>query len=451
MAALDPKTSRPLLYELFLAGGEQWRLSEQGLEDSGTNAWALTQGQRVDVARELSFPIRTPGPPLDVTFTTMNVVVVTERIGELVAGMAPDDVQLIPARVESREERYAVLNVLSKIDCIDWETTRATVTLPGPPSEVKFGTLASLGDLIDRSFLARHVVGPDMTLKTDGIEGARIFYVEGWADAPIVTGEIKTALEQAGATGLTYKPMRTSTTAGRAGRVARGDHAARPLGEGARARTAEASPVTAVEGWHEAVDAHCERFLGPCQSAIGEIVPTSEYLVTLYPHLPTTERPWITLRTAGVSDHPMAMPPGLERRGRCELLTYLPPDWDLERPEGWWPAALLKLLGQFVHENDTWFGRGHTVLVAEPGETYAPGTLVSAALLRAPTIEPREFGQFESAGEACRFLWAFPVTEAETNLKLEEGESTLVELIEQHRLPHVLDAGRPCLVTGMRP
>jgi len=60
------------------------------------------------------------------------------------------------------------------------------------------------------------------------------------------------------------------------------------------------------------------------------------------------------------------------------------------------------------------------VLVSEPGETYASGTLVSAALLRAPEVETEEFDERVIDGTPCRFLWVFPITEAETEFKLEQ-------------------------------
>ena len=222
---------------------------------------------------------------------------------------------------------------------------------------------------------------------------------------------------------------------------------AKPSPQGAGQLTAPGS-----ERWHELLDAHCERFLGPCPSALGEIVPSSPFGLTLYPHLPSVGRSWLTLRTAGVSDYPMRVPAGREEQRYCELLTYLPPDWDLEGPEErWWPAGLLLQLGQFVHESPTWFAAGHTVLVSEPGEVYAPGTLVSAALLRAPQTEPEEFDELAIDGSPCRFLWVFPITEAETNLKLEQGTEALLALIEEHELSHVLDPARPCLVTGRQP
>jgi hypothetical protein len=150
----------------------------------------------------------------------------------------------------------------------------------------------------------------------------------------------------------------------------------------------------------------------------------------------------------------MAMPAGMEDRSRCELLTYLPADWEMigDIPEQqWWPAALLKQLGQFVHEQSTWLGDEHTIVVSEPGETYAAGTLVSAALLRSPSIEARGFDELMISGTPCHFLWAFPITEAETNLKLERGAGALLELLAANEVGHVLDPARACVVTGRRP
>jgi hypothetical protein len=205
------------------------------------------------------------------------------------------------------------------------------------------------------------------------------------------------------------------------------------------------------ERWHDALDAHCEGFLGPAPHAVGEIVPSSAFTVTLYPHAPRPGRPWLTVRTAGVSDHPMAVPPDREAQRYCELLTYLPHDWELEDSGGWWPAAMLRRVGQFVHEHETWLAQGHTVTLSEPGETYAPGTPFSAVLLRAPDIEDPDFDELEIEGVPCRFLWAFPITQAETDHKLEHGSAALLELVHQHDPGHILNPARACLITGRTP
>ena len=201
--------------------------------------------------------------------------------------------------------------------------------------------------------------------------------------------------------------------------------------------------------WHEELDRHCEWFFGPRSHVFGEIVPSSEFNISICPHPATPERSYTTLRTAGVSDDPMHVPRGREPERRCELLTYLPADWELEQQ--WWPGALLRMLGQFVHEDETWFEPGHTVLVAEPDETYAEHTLVSAVLLRAPAAEDPRFDTLVIDGTPCRFLWAFAITQAECDLKLEHGSDALLALIGEHDLSHVVDPGRRCLVTGRLP
>ena len=177
--------------------------------------------------------------------------------------------------------------------------------------------------------------------------------------------------------------------------------------------------------------------------------------ITLCPHLATAERSWLTLRTAGVSDYQMAVPKEMNERRYCELLTYLPSSWQILGADTsdaqWWPARLLKQLGQFVHEQETWFADGHTVVVSEFGETYSAGTLVTAALLLAPRIEPPEFDELVIDGTPCRFLWVFPITEAEVQFKLEHGADALLELMSNQKVSHVLDPGRACLLTGQQP
>lgn len=207
-----------------------------------------------------------------------------------------------------------------------------------------------------------------------------------------------------------------------------------------------------ARAWHESLERHCERYLGACPSAVGELVPGPVPL-TLYPHLPSADRPWLTLRTGGVSDYPMSVPEGMDEYRYCELLTYLPAGWDLlgEGEQAWWPGRLLKQLGQFVHEQSTWFDDGHTVAVSDPGETYAPDMLTSAALLRVPCVEAPGFDPALIDGVPCRFLWVFPITEAEAEFKLKHGAGALLELIEAHQLGHVLDPGRACMISGRRP
>lgn len=207
--------------------------------------------------------------------------------------------------------------------------------------------------------------------------------------------------------------------------------------------------------WWEEIAAHCERFLGRPPGGLGEIVQ-GDPPITLFEHPSSLRRPRMTLRTSGVSERALAVPKSMDDHRYTELLLYLPPSWQLTddtspREDTWWPAALLKHLGRFIHEQQTYFEPGHSVALAEPGETYAPGTLVAGALLLPPSLEAPEFDRLSIRGIPCRFLWVHPITEAEMKLKLERGTDALIELMNTRGLSPAIDPRRACLLTGRTP
>lgn len=113
----------------------------------------------------MAFPSQNaPGAPLEVTKDS-GYIVVTERIGSLIEKLAP-------ARGSGK---------LSRTSCA-----------------------ASQRDIGSGQGCY------DMTLKTEGIEGPRIFRVIDWELFPLVTEEIKAALEKEGATGLECRLVPTS-------------------------------------------------------------------------------------------------------------------------------------------------------------------------------------------------------------------------------------------------
>lgn len=198
------------LFELFFdATPDPWFLGDP---EPSIDSWPFRRGERIEVPDELWLPVSRPGRTLEVTFRGGGgggIIVVTQRIGALIETLAPEDVQRIPARVEGTDERYELLHVLSRIDCVDWEQTRAQARREGE-TRSETGTLASLAPLIDRARLHRHVMSYDMTLNTEGIVGPRIFRVVDWDLYPVVTQELKAALEHEGATGLEFQPRLTS-------------------------------------------------------------------------------------------------------------------------------------------------------------------------------------------------------------------------------------------------
>lgn len=145
----------------------------------------------VDVeGAKLSMRVRHPGNRVDFSFGPFLLPIVTERVGSLIECLSPADIQRIPLDVKDAPGSYEILNVVTKIACIDSHRT--------------VGEKWTEAD--HRADLAGQWRGIyDLYLNTSGIGERRIFRVAGWTTALIVTDDLKTSLEQANVTGLDYR------------------------------------------------------------------------------------------------------------------------------------------------------------------------------------------------------------------------------------------------------
>src|SRR6188768_273679 len=92
-------------------------IDEQGKEVRG---WRFMNGEPTRFDGRLRIPVYHPGSSLDFTrVDTGGFPVVTEKVARVLAELAPGDVQLFPAEVESRSETYFVVNVARRVKCID--------------------------------------------------------------------------------------------------------------------------------------------------------------------------------------------------------------------------------------------------------------------------------------------------------------------------------------------
>src|SRR6266568_3295312 len=73
----------------------------------------------VDVAAPLDVSLRRKGCSLDFTFADFDMPVVTRDVAELLADIAGNEFQRIPVTVKSSKAKYEIINVTSRIDCID--------------------------------------------------------------------------------------------------------------------------------------------------------------------------------------------------------------------------------------------------------------------------------------------------------------------------------------------
>jgi hypothetical protein len=196
----------------------------------------------------------------------------------------------------------------------------------------------------------------------------------------------------------------------------------------------------------EAVSDHVERWLGPIASVFHEILSDLVH-VDLHWVRPTERRPWNTLVTSGMSERPMAVPPGAEMFARAELVLNLPAAWPMEHSawqesRHYWPIRMLKSLARLPHEYETWLSYGHTVAADGEGATYDGSTTFSGVILAPPITAPPEFMTLERGGERTCFWSVIPLYPEELDFKVRQGTDALFDRLTEYDVLDVVAPGR---------
>jgi hypothetical protein len=151
--------------------------------------WDFTKGTPVHVEGRLKVPIELAGMPLDYSEAGLGIPVVHRKVATVLAKMAPGDIQLIPADIESLPDQHFVLVATRLIRCIDEEASEVSFWTPEHGVPEKIGQYMG----VDRLRIDKMKVG-----------NAKVFRPEGWVVVLIVAEEIKDALERMGATGTRF-------------------------------------------------------------------------------------------------------------------------------------------------------------------------------------------------------------------------------------------------------
>lgn len=175
------------------------------------------------------------------------------------------------------------------------------------------------------------------------------------------------------------------------------------------------------------VDAHIEKYFGPCDGVFHEIV-SPDIHVDICISKPTAERNCYTLVTMGMGAHRMNTPKELkeDKLDRAELVVTLPPDWEIENSEEkwYWPIRWLKILARLPGEHDTWLGYGHTVPNDGP---FAENTALSGVLLTCPYFfDNGSYACEMPDGDRVNFYQIIPLYENEMDYKIQNGVEALL-------------------------
>ncbi|WP_164014838.1 imm11 family protein [Pyxidicoccus trucidator] len=182
-----PKRYFDLSDDVYFPG--RWELGVP-LDERGQKLWTwlFRSGERAALEGPIRIPVTIQGQALGFSVAGAAVPIIDEKAASVFAELAPEQVQLIPVAVESRSEKYFILNVLRVVKCIDDAACK----------EVQLWTQEDEEPELVGEY--RSVVG--LRIDPEKAGDARVFRPWGWPVALIVSEDIKDALERAGVTGL---------------------------------------------------------------------------------------------------------------------------------------------------------------------------------------------------------------------------------------------------------
>lgn len=166
------------------------------------NPESFRVGRHTEVVAPLSISVRRTGEPLDFTFADFDMPVLSQRAADLFVD-SPETTQLIPAVVDGYDGLFSVANFLHVRSVVDESRSEFLKWQEADSRPDKLGQY--------RQF-TRLIVDPGRAA------GARVFRIEGWRIALIVSEALKLALEDARVSGIRFgnvtRPKPTSVARG---------------------------------------------------------------------------------------------------------------------------------------------------------------------------------------------------------------------------------------------
>ena len=194
----------------------------------------------------------------------------------------------------------------------------------------------------------------------------------------------------------------------------------------------------------EVVVPHIERYWGAIARCWHEDI--SEYVhIDIHVVPGGSDRDFVTLISSGMSDRPMAAPPGAEDCRYAELMVALPVDWPMEQEDfreeaNWWPFRMLKTIARMPHSQHMWIWAWHTVNMHEEIHAFSP---FSGVLIAVPVLCPEEAVVLRAAEDkAVHFLSLIPLYREELQYARTRGTDALVDRLGCCDVTELVDLSR---------
>jgi hypothetical protein len=173
-------------FQVIIANGNRWHLDFQ-TECAPLDIWSC---RPIQVREPIPLSIFKEGESVDFDCAPYAIPVVSRRFAETLQQIAPYDIQRLPAVLRGVEGEWEIVNVVSRIDCIDFRQSKISYYPPDhPESPGKPRGVMRL--VLDSSRIGQH----------------HVLRPKDWEVAFIVSESVKSALDAIGATGFEYLPV----------------------------------------------------------------------------------------------------------------------------------------------------------------------------------------------------------------------------------------------------
>jgi hypothetical protein len=197
----------------------------------------------------------------------------------------------------------------------------------------------------------------------------------------------------------------------------------------------------------EEISDHIERNIGQIETVIHETVSDTIH-IDIHHVPPTSERPFHTLISSGMSNLPMKVPGNVDATRHMELMVTLPENWEIGNEqfqnENWyWPVRELRFLARFPHKYDTWLGWGHTLPNGDPAEAFSENCSFIGIIILPSINVPKEFYTLEINKEKLiNFFSIVPLYQEEMDFKLQYGTDALLAKFNRFGVSDIINPNR---------
>ncbi len=180
-------------------------------------------------------------------------------------------------------------------------------------------------------------------------------------------------------------------------------------------------------------------------------VPVSEGEFPLLAIEIEAKQPVTLIMTNGLYQKEMMVPEKVKNRKHIELFFALPSYWEYEEidnPKRNWIFSWIQKLAKHLHENDTWYGYGHTFSnqsIIDGKISYNPlSPIVSAQhlILLDPINLDYEIQKLEIDGKEIHFLAIVPIFSDELDYKQGQSARKLVGKMMNKGVSETIDEFR---------